>query len=227
VPEFLIRANEGCAPDPFLLWDSVHRDIEGGTDFVCDWVLAAPGLNTLNVGGLQATSELATAVFLSLFTDAFVPPDHPLAYLADGDNRGYWGDGIDVRTDLGETTLGSLLWLLERAPLVAAGVGVDMWAQSFALQALAPLQAQGAVAKITALAAVDTQNSRLDLAVALYGSNGAILYSGRFFLAWQQLAGGFVNPAQPRPPAPIPPVPSSAPSLDFSKPQNSQFLPML
>jgi phage gp46-like protein len=190
MPEYLIRANEGCAPDPFLLWDSVHRDIEGGTDFVCDWVLAAHGLNTLNVGGLQATSELQTAVYLALFTDAYVPPDHPLAYLADGDNRGWWGDGVDVRTDLDEGPLGSFLWLLERAPLVAAGVGIDLWAQSFAAQVLAPLQAQGAVAKITTQASVDTQNSRLELSVALYGSDGAQAYSGTFQLAWQQLAAG-------------------------------------
>jgi len=120
MPEYLIRANEGCAPDPFLLWDSVHEDIEGGTDFVCDWALAGPGTNTLNVGGLQAVAELGTAVYLCLFTDAYVPTDHPLYYLADGDNRGWWGDGIDVETNLGEGPLGSYLWLLERAPLVAA-----------------------------------------------------------------------------------------------------------
>jgi phage gp46-like protein len=190
MPEYLIRANEGCAPDPFLLWDSVHRDIEGGTDFVCDWVLAQAGTDNLNVGGLQATSELATAVYLALFTDAYVPPDHPLAYLADGDNRGWWGDGVDVRTDMDEGPLGSWLWLLERAPLVAAGVGIDQWAQSFASQALAPLQAQGAVAKITTAAVIDTQNSRLGLSVALYGSDGSRAYSGQFQLAWQQLAAG-------------------------------------
>ena len=72
MPEYLIRANEGCAPDPFLLWDSVHQDVEGGTDFVCDWLLAAPGANNLNVGGLQAIAELGTAVYLMLFTDAYL-----------------------------------------------------------------------------------------------------------------------------------------------------------
>jgi phage gp46-like protein len=195
MPEYLIRANEGCAPDPFLLWDSVHRDIEGGTDFVCDWVLAQAGTDNLNVGGLQATSELATAVYLMLFSDAYVAPDHPLAYLADGDNRGWWGDGIDVDASLGEGPLGSLLWLLERAPLVAAGVPIEQWAQSLALSALAPLQAQGAVAKIVASATVNTAYGRVELSVALYGSDGALAYSGMFWLAWQQLAGGMPQPA--------------------------------
>lgn len=223
MPEYLIRANEGCAPDPFLLWDSVHRDIEGGTDFVCDWVLAAPGLNALNVGGLQATSELATACYLALFTDAYVPPDHPLAYLADGDNRGWWGDGVDVDTSANEGPLGSFLWLLERAPLVAAGVGIEQWAQSFALTALAPLQGQGAVARIVASAAVNTQLGRVELVVALYGSNGALAYSGKFWLAWQQLAAGAPSP-KTLPSSSLPPF---VPSLDFSDPRNSQFLPLL
>jgi phage gp46-like protein len=222
VPEYLIRANEGCAPDPFLLWDSVHIDIEGGTDFVCDWVLAQPGTNNLNVGGLQATSELSTAVYLALFTDAWVPPDHPLAYLADGDNRGWWGDGVDVDTSAGEGPLGSWLWLLERAPLVAAGVGVDQWAQSFALTALLPLQTQGAVAKIVTAAAVDMQNSRLELSVALYGSNGAIAYSGKFWLAWQQLAAGLPSPVV-RPLRAI----TTGPTLDFSQPANVELFPAI
>lgn len=225
MPEYLIRANEGCAPDPFLLWDSVHRDIEGGTDFVCDWVLAAAGVNTNNVGGLQATSELATAVYLSLFSDKYLPPDHQLAYLVDGDNGGWWGDGVDVRADLGEGSLGSWLWVLERAPLVAAGIGVDRWAETFALDALSPLQAQGAVARIATAARVNSQMSRLELLVALYGSNDAQLYRGQFQLAWQQLAGG-LPAATPATPRPIP-APSSVPSLDFSNPDNSQFLPLI
>jgi hypothetical protein len=35
----------------------------------------------------------------------------------DGDPRGWWGDGADVRTDLGETERGLLRWLLARASL--------------------------------------------------------------------------------------------------------------
>ena len=187
MPEYLIRANEGCAPDPFLLWDSVHEDIEGGTEFVCDWALAGPGANTLNVGGLQSVAAMATAVYLALFTDAYVPPDHPLAYLADGDNRGWWGDGVEVETNLGEGPLGSWLWLLERAPLVAAGVPIEQWAQTFALQALAPLQTQGAVVEINASATVDTQMGRVELSVQLYGANGAVMFDQKFELIWNQL----------------------------------------
>ncbi len=185
--EFRIRAQEGCSPDPFLLWDSVHISIEDGTDFVCDWALAAPPNNTLNVGGLQAVAELQTAGYLLLFTDAYVPPDHPLAYLADGDVRGFWGDGVDVRADLNEVPLGSFLWLLERAPLEAAGMPIEYWAEVFAIEALAPLKAQGAVVEIDVSAAVNIEMSRVELSVQLYGRNTDLVYDRRFDLAWRQL----------------------------------------
>jgi len=188
MPEYLIRSQEGCSPDPFLLWDSVLIGIEGGTDFVCDWALAAPPHNALNAGGLQAVAELQTAVFLLLFTDAFVPPDHPLAYLADGIAAGFWGDGIDVRADLNEQPLGSFLWLLERAPLQAAGMPIEYWAEVFAVEALAPLKAQGAVVEIDVSAVANTLMSRVELSVQLYGRDGAAVYDGRFDLAWRQLA---------------------------------------
>jgi phage gp46-like protein len=188
MPEYLIRADEGCLPDPFLLPDSVHVDIEGGTDFVCDWALAKPPNDTLNVGGLQATNELGTAVYLLLFSDVFCPPDHPLAFLADGDNRGWWGDGVDVRADLDEKPLGSLLWLLERAPLVVAGTPIEQWAETFAAEALSVLQMQGAVAEIDCSAVANTIAERVDLSVELYGSDGSVVFSNQFELAWRQIA---------------------------------------
>jgi phage gp46-like protein len=187
MPEFLIRGNEGCQPDPTLLWDSVHIGIEDGVDFVCDFAISNPSVEPLNVGGLQAVAELATAVYLLLFTDLYIPPDHPLAYLADGDNRGGWGDGVDVRGDLGEVPLGSWLWLLERVPLVAAGMPIEQWAQVFALAALAPLQDQGAVAQIVADAVADVENERIVLTVQLYGGDGTIVFDRRFDLVWRQL----------------------------------------
>lgn len=188
MPEYLIRSQEGCSPDPFLLPDSVLIGIEDGTDFLCDWALAAPPNNVLNAGGLRAVAELETAVLLLLFTDTFVPPDHPLAYLADGDGRGFWGDGVDVRTDLSEAPLGSLLWLLERAPLEAAGMPIEYWAQAFATEALAPLLAQGAVVEIDVSAVANTLMSRIELSVQLYGRNGELAYDRRFDLAWEQLS---------------------------------------
>jgi phage gp46-like protein len=176
--DVLIRANEACAPDPFLLWDSIFDPAAG----VADWALA--GNAPLNSGGLAANAALDTAITLCLFTDAQLPATHPLAYLvADGDFRGYWGDGIDVRADLGETALGSYLWVLQRAPLTPK---IAQWAQSFALLALAPLQQQGVVVRIDAAATI-IGTSMLQLSVQLYGSDGAQIYDRQFDLVWQQL----------------------------------------
>jgi phage gp46-like protein len=180
VTDILIRQSEACSPDPFLLWDSVWNPAAGAAD----WALAGAD-ELLNRGGLAARQALETAVILALFTDRRVPRTHPLAPLADGDPRGWWGDGVDVRADLGETELGSLLWLLERASLDLA----QRWAPQLALEALAPLKAQGVVVRIDCTAAADELRQRIELTVNLYGRDGARVYDQKFQLVWNQLGG--------------------------------------
>lgn len=178
--DVLIRGNEACEPDPFLLWDTIWNPLAG----IGDWAIAGnvPG----NSGGLAANAALETAVTLALFTDAALPANHPLAYLvADGDRRGWWGDGVDVRTDLGEGPLGSCLWVLERAPLTQT---IARWAQRFAEDALAPLQSQGAVVEIDVSAQIAGTNV-LALSIAMVGRNGAKVYDRKFDLVWSQIAG--------------------------------------
>ncbi|MCB2106349.1 MAG: phage GP46 family protein [Rhodobacteraceae bacterium] len=181
--DVVIRAAEGCAADVNVLWDSVW-DAEAGQ---ADWALAGAD-EAANRGGLRATAAIETAVVLSLFTDRRVDPEHPLAYLADGDVRGYFGDGVDVRDDLGETDLGSVLWLLERAPLTVRGMSITRWTEQFALEALAPLQAQGACVRIEAQAVADAFAGRLDLTVALYGRDDTKIYDRKFDVLWNQVA---------------------------------------
>ena len=108
-----VRIDEGNAPQPTLLWDSVWQPPEG----VADWALADPD-ETQNLGGLRSKAALHSAVVLSLFTDKRIAEDHPLRYLvASDDPLGWWGYGSDVRADLHETELGSLLWVFERSVL--------------------------------------------------------------------------------------------------------------
>jgi phage gp46-like protein len=172
--DVVIRAAEGCDADPFLLWNSRWSPGRGGAD----WQLSA--------GGLASDAALETAITLALFTDRRVPADHPLAWLADGDPRGWWGDGVDVRADLYEAELGSLLWLLERAPLTFR-TSMSRWAETFARDALASLLTQRAVVRIEVAASVDEIASRLDLAVSLFGRDGANVYDRKFELVWDQI----------------------------------------
>lgn len=175
-----VRIDEGAQPQPLLLWDSVWNPQLG----VADWAVAGAD-EPQNRGGLRAKAALATAVVLSLFTDVHCPDDHPLRYLAGDNLRGYWGDGIDVRSDLGEAPLGSLLWLLERAPLTFDIV--SLWANRLAQEALAPLVTQGAAVRIETETAGDEQRSRLDLFVRLYGRDGQKIYDQRFDAVWSQI----------------------------------------
>lgn len=178
-----IRAAEGCAADSNVLWDSVW-DAERG---LADWALA-DSTETQNRGGLRAQAAIETAVVLALLTDRRVDPAHPLSYLADGDNRGYFGDGIDVRDDLNEGPLGSLLWLLERAPMTIKGLSAATWAEQFANEALATLLDQGVCVRIEVSATAKEIAGRIELVVALYGRDGAKIYDRNFDVLWQQVA---------------------------------------
>ncbi len=179
-----VRINEGCAPQGILLWDTVWDPKQG----FGDWAMAG-ATETGNRGGLQATAALDTAVTLALFTDRRCPPDHPLAKnVQDGDPRGWWGDGVDVRADLGEAPLGSLLWLLENTAL--DDVDTPRWLVSLALDALAVLVRQGACVDVKAQADVVSAQNRAELAVQIYGREGTRLFDRRFQALYTQMGRG-------------------------------------
>lgn len=174
-----VRINEGSDAQPVLLWDSIWFPWRGQAD----WAPAAPD-ETQNQGGLQAKAALSTAVILSLFTDKRIPDDHPLAYLVAGDDpRGWWGDGVDVQADLGETEMGSLLWVFERAPLTE---DIRRWVEAVALDALAPLIFQKVAVRIDAQATAEFAVNRCDLAIQIYGRDGTKIYDQRFADIWKQ-----------------------------------------
>ena len=175
-----LRTNEGDDPQPLLAWDTIFD-----TTGLGDYALAGAD-ETLNRGGLRAKAGIATAVELALFTDARCPDGHPLSRFVDeGDRRGWWGNSVDERADLGEQELGSLLWLLERAALTP---DVARWAESLSADALAPLLKQGAVARIVTAAEVPASGNRLNLAISLYARDGSKIYDRKFEDLWRQAA---------------------------------------
>jgi phage gp46-like protein len=195
-----IRQNEGCLPQQIPFWDSVWDPTIG----YADWALASPqggigaysiggfdiGESVLlpaavpNAGGLRAEAALTTAVVLCLFTDRRCPPDHPLAKFIDpNDPRGWWGDGIDLRTDLGEAPLGSLLWCLERSVVTDETVN---WAQALAIDALQPMIGQMSIVEVDAQAFGTPAQNRIDLAVQIYGRNATQMFNRQFDNIWSQ-----------------------------------------
>ena len=150
---------------------------------MADWAIAGAD-EPQNRGGLRSKAALHTAIILALFTDRRMPDDHPLRYLIDdGDSRGWFGDGVDIREDLFEAEMGSLLWIFERAPLTE---DIRKWVESLAIEALMPLIKQGVAARIEAQAIAQFAANRVDLAVQVYGRDGAQTYNQRFDDIWQQ-----------------------------------------
>lgn len=176
-----IRINEGRDAQPQLLWDSVWDKARG----LAEWALATAS-ETLNRGGLRAVAALETAVVIQLFTDRRMPDDHPLRKYVDGDDlRGWWGDGVDIRTDLGESEMGSLLWVLARAPLTEE---IRRWTETLALEALQTLVRQKVAARITAAAEMQPDIGRMDLTIKIYRADGSLAVDRRFDDIWSQLS---------------------------------------
>lgn len=137
-------------------------------------------------GGLVARMPLASAVHMLLWTDA-APPPQLLRRFGIRDARGWPGDGFDVDTANGEQALGSYLWVYRRAEL-STQVALELQAE--AKRALAPLQRQGAVAKITAVCTIDEVHDSAALDVALYARDGTTLYAHRFDPLWDLVRQG-------------------------------------
>lgn len=174
-----VRISEGDDPQPLLLWDSIWAPWKG----FADWAIAGP-TETQNRGGLQARGTLHTAVVLCLFTDKRIARDHPLAYLVDGDDpRGWWGDGEDIRAELGERDMGSLLWVFERAHL---NEDIRRWVEAVAIEALFTLIEQGVVVKMEVVAERPVNPVQVNLLIKLYGADDSLIYDQRFDDIWRQ-----------------------------------------
>lgn len=176
-----VRIDEGRDEQPTLLWDSVWSPWRGSAD----WAIADAD-EKHNRGGLRAKAALHTSIIILLFTDKRMPDDHPLRHLVeDGDMRGWFGDGEDIREELGETEMGSLLWIFERAYL---NEEIRRWVEAIALEALAPLIFQRVATRIEAVAVAQFALNRCDLDVKIYGRNGERIYDFRFEDIWKQTA---------------------------------------
>lgn len=158
-------------------WDTVWSDEFGEGD----WALADPGGTAGGRGGLKADAGLATAIILALFTDKRAPEG---ARLDDGDRRGWFGDRIDVRADLGEADLGSWIWLYERSALTD---DLPQLIHDAAVDALEPIRLQGAVARFDVTVEMFREQDRVDVEVDAFSQDGTNIFSQRFALLWDQV----------------------------------------
>lgn len=126
-------------------------------------------------GALAADDDLATATYLSLFTDAEASADDELP---DGssDRRGWWGDqGETIR-------LGSKLWLLSRSKLTT---DVAKLAKIYAQDALSWMTTDSIASSVTATTTI-VGTRQLNILITIERPSGTSSYE--YAWAWNQLA---------------------------------------
>jgi len=158
-------------PSPLLLWGT-SWDADSGTG---DWVIDGTSL--------EDDSQLFTAIMLCVFTDRRAREDDDLP--GDGDDRrGWWGDFVDVRDDNGETELGSLLWLYERAALTDATVAGMKDAVE---DCLVPLTEQGMVARFDVIVEANKITGHVEIQIKAYSQANQLRFDQKFLRVWQQI----------------------------------------
>ncbi|MDB5596293.1 MAG: hypothetical protein JWM36_3254 [Hyphomicrobiales bacterium] len=169
-----LKIIENTIAAPSLLPDTVWDG------FVGDYARGNP-MEPSNLGGLRAQAPLQTAILLCLMSDARA---HPGDVIPDGsgDPRGWLGDLVDPTI----APIGSRLWLLRRSTLSQR---VAEQAVIYATEALQPLIDQGAIASATITAEPNLSAGRLDMAVAVFKTDGALAASVNFSLLWDKNRG--------------------------------------
>ena len=159
------------------LWDTVWGyDPAYGT--VGDWKVADPVEETLNVGGLTDQDELATAIILALYSDAELP-EHMIGRFGftEADRQQWHGNTFGVEGD--EEELGSLLYVLRRAPLTYETLRL---AEHWAAEALQTLVRQRKVLGFDIHAEMDKPNSRIVLHIRTLGPQERMFAADLFAL---------------------------------------------
>lgn len=136
----------------------------------------AKGRGDIQLSGTQLLTgnDLETAALISLFTDG-TASDDDLLLDGTGDPRGWWGD---VQ---GEPSIGSRLWLLDRAKQTNS---VLLAARDYCVQALQWMIDDGVAAKIDVLAEY-TRPSMLGIHITIHRTDGTTV-ALNFAWAWTQ-----------------------------------------
>lgn len=162
--------------EPALFWSTFWDD----EHLLGDWRVA-PAADPVNPGGLDASAQLASAVYNSLFTDRKAPEGWRPEVV---DRRGWWGDGVAPE---GEEPyeLGSHLWLLRNE------VATDdnaLAARQYAQEALAWLVDERVAASVTVESGlIEDPRRGVWLAIRITDRQGEIAFDKRFERLWREI----------------------------------------
>lgn len=162
--------------EPALFWSTFWD----GEHLLGDWRVA-PAADPVNPGGLDATGQLASAVYNSLFTDRQAPEGWRPEI---EDRRGWWGDGVQPEgEDL--DPLGSHLWLLKNE--VASEENAEL-ARLYAQEALAWLVTEKVAASVTVESGlIEDPRRGIWLAIRITDRQGEIAFDRRFARLWREI----------------------------------------
>lgn len=162
--------------EPALFWSTFWDD----EHLLGDWRVA-PSADPVNPGGLDATGQLASAVYNSLFTDRRAPEGWRPEI---EDRRGWWGDGVQPEgEDL--DPLGSHLWLLKNE--VASEENAEL-ARLYAQEALAWIAVEKVAAAVSvASGLIEDPRRGVWLAVRITDRQGEIAFDRRFARLWREI----------------------------------------
>lgn len=191
-----LRSGEGCnETQPFLSPDIVIQNFDAGRPWF-DHELAYPE-ETQNKLGLASRQALHTAIVIQLFTDRRIRPEMDHLDPFNPDPRGWWGDTVDVREDIGEQELGSHLWTLRRSILTNEVVAL---AADYTHEALQPIADQGAVAEFSVETEAQSLRTGQGLASSIlaigingYSQRGTKIYEQHFDALWREQIANLIT----------------------------------
>jgi phage gp46-like protein len=168
-------------------------------ELTLDWLMT-------DMGMLDETQELATAVIVALGTDRLARVDDILPDLDSTDRRGWWGD-LDAEVIWDGWPIGTRCWLLTRTKIVGPGSiegSTVARAKAFVREALQPF-VERRIASAVDVEAARTARDRIDVAAIIYrGPLPAVEL--RFQVMWEDQAKEASMPPIPALlPPPVPP----------------------
>lgn len=162
--------------EPALFWSTFWDD----KHLLGDWRVA-PADDPVNPGGLDATGQLASAVYNSLFIHRRAPEGWRPEI---EDRRGWWGDGVQPEgEDL--DPLGSHLWTLYNE---VASEDNAVLARLYAQEALAWLVTEKVAAEVTVESGlIEDPRRGIWLAIRITDRQGEIAFDRRFARLWREI----------------------------------------
>ena len=171
---------------------------------------------------LDETQQLASAVIVALNTDALADASDVLPDPRSSDRRGWWGD-LDAQAIWNGWPIGSKLWLLTRAKIVDSGAregATTVRVKNYIMAALQPFIDNKICSQITVGVALNNIRQITAQIIIYRGQKTAIQLN--YEPLWDELSNSS---------APVAALPTStskwAPSLDYSQPDDSEYLPLI